>query len=153
MPALHHPEARAEIEAWVTQHLPEAITVSRPGIAPIQRDIDTPNTLTLLTDEELAQHIETITRRLAPTDTEALLYGPAHPTVEAPSNAENDWLVDEFNQLQREQLRRSHLTAAETETEHHIRSHAARSEPETSAPDASPPLTITPNFSDPAADL
>lgn len=141
---------RAQIEAWVTQHLTDPVAHPIPDTA---ADHAAPNPRSGLADEELTQRIEHITRRLALTATEALLYGPAQPQPGPSSGPENDWLIDELEQLQHEQQRRSHLTDEAAETERHLRRDAVNTESDITTPDLGTEVPGWAGLSDPGAEL
>ncbi|WP_405135570.1 MobF family relaxase [Nocardia sp. NBC_01388] len=142
-------DLRAQIETWVTQHLTDAITPSSPTAL----DPATANPLRVLADAELAQRIEDITLRLALADTEALLYGPAQLQPDTSSSPDNDWLIDELDELQHEQQRRSHLTADETEAEQHLRPDADSIESQFPARNIGPETLDRTDTTGPGADL
>ncbi|MFE3003104.1 AAA family ATPase, partial [Nocardia sp. NPDC059246] len=141
---------RAQIETWVTQHLTDLVAHHVPDTA---ADLAAANPLSVLADEELAQDIEHITRRLTLADTEAILYGPAQPQTDTSSNPDNDWLIVELDQLQHEQQRRSHLTSEAAETERHLRRRAVSIESDIPAPDIGTEAADGANPSNPGADL
>ncbi|MRH93318.1 relaxase domain-containing protein [Nocardia sp. SYP-A9097] len=140
-------DIRAQIESWVTQHLTD------PPACPVTAIDLTTNPLGLLADDELAQRVDNITRRLALADTEALLYGPAQPQPDTSSSPNNDWLIDELDQLQHEQQRRSHLPTDAAKTEQRLRKPAASIEVEIPATDIGTEIVERTDATGPGADL
>ncbi|MFD9615418.1 hypothetical protein ACFWWS_39295, partial [Streptomyces sp. NPDC059083] len=119
--------ARQQIENWVAQHL------TAPAECPLahaETTLASTNLLFEVADDELAQRIDDLSRRLALADTEAMLYGPAQPQADESSVPESDWLMEELGQLQNEQQRRSHLTTYVAEAEGLLRRGTVDSDPE-----------------------
>ncbi|MET8430594.1 MobF family relaxase [Nocardia sp. NPDC004860] len=143
-------DIRAQIENWVTQHLTDPGTPPSPATA---IDPAATNLFSVLSDDELVQRIKHITRRLALADTEALLYGPAQPQPDTSSSPDNDWLIDELDQLQHEQQRRFHLTTNTAEIERHFRRDAVSIESGTPSPEIGPEATDRTDTTGPGADL
>ncbi|MEV6099429.1 MobF family relaxase [Nocardia sp. NPDC051981] len=107
-------DTRQQIETWVAQHL---TAPTEPPLPDAEADPATTNLFLRIADDDLAQRIQHISRRLALADTEAMLYGPAQPQTNRSSGPETDWLIEELDQLQQEQHRRSHLSADATAAE------------------------------------
>ncbi|MFE3795751.1 MobF family relaxase [Nocardia tengchongensis] len=107
-------DARQQIEDWVAQHMTTPTELSLPGA---ETDPATTNVFLSIADDDLARRIEHIARRLALADTEAMLYGPAQHQSDGSVGHETDWLIEELDQLEKEQQRRSHLSADAAEAE------------------------------------
>ncbi|MEU6585875.1 MobF family relaxase [Nocardia sp. NPDC046763] len=82
-----NPGIREQIENWVTQHLTNLAQRAHSGTG---ADLDTVNPLRLIDDDDLARRIDHIVRRLALSDNEALLYGPAQPQPETSSTPDTE---------------------------------------------------------------
>lgn len=89
----------------------------------------------------------------SPADTEALLHGLAQPHPDTSSSLNNDWLIDELDQLQHEQQRRSHLPTDAAKAEQRLRRPAASIESEIPAPDIGPEIVDRNDATGPEADL
>lgn len=119
------PHARDAIAAWVTEHpvLDTSTHSTNDDQVPRPADVDTWGPLRALTEDQIAQQILDIERRLALADNEAILYGPAPNTFDATGisdtadAADTTWLREELTELHNEQLRRTHLTPAQAAAE------------------------------------
>lgn len=110
--------ARDEIEAWVAQHPELSDDLPTPDPDTTAEYVVPANTLQALTEEQLAERICYIERRIALADDEAILYGAAPDAVQTPASPDDQWLVDQHAELAAEQHRRARLTPTQALAEH-----------------------------------